>query len=102
MNTALLIATIALVSIIAGHGLVAWMGIVSGHRFSLYAPDEWEQDTKYGPLPDGSFRCHQLAGTGIIPKWVSAIQLIGFALRFLGVISLFLSLIVVGIKYFAR
>jgi hypothetical protein len=78
---------------VVGHLVVVWTGNLTGHYFARNAPREWEQDNLYGPLPDGSFRCHRFAGCGVVPRWVSIIQVIGFLLRVAGAVSFVITLI---------
>ena len=74
----------SLAGAVLGQVFVSWMGNLTGHYFATRAPEEWELDNTLGPLPDGSFRCHKLAGTGVVPRWVTSVQLVGFLLRIAG------------------
>jgi hypothetical protein len=69
---------------ILGQFLVTWMGRITNHCFEIHAPEESALDNTLGPLPDGTFRCHKLANTGIVPRWVSSILIMGFLLRISG------------------
>jgi len=88
----------SLAGAIIGQVLVSGMGNLIGHYFATRAPEEWDLDNTLGPLPDGSFRCHRLAGTGVVPRWVTSVQLAGFLLRIAGGIVVIIAgaIVVIG------
>jgi len=83
MGPIILVFFFALAVTIIGQALVSWMGSLIGHHFATRAPEEWHLDSTLGPTPDG-FRCHKLAGKGVVPLWVTNVQIVGFLLRLAG------------------
>jgi len=99
MEPITLIFLSSLAGAILGQALVSWMGNLTGHYFATRAPEEWQLDNTLGPLPDDSFRCHKLAGTGVVPFWISRVQLVGFLLRLAGGITFIVAGVIMAVRW---
>jgi hypothetical protein len=56
------------------------------------APGLLDEDAAAGPGPDGRYGWERTAGTGVVPRWVSALGLLSIPIGLLGVIILVLGL----------